>query len=246
MIEKFLDAYELKARVAPGLILSLPLLVVVVYAAPILSSWSIFAASGVCSLALLYGLSLVVRARGGAIEKKLWNSWGGPPSTRFMRHRDATFGKELKQSIEKALATKFPSAPILSPDEEARNPGRADNAIVDAFRQVRQFLRQNDPDGLWSKLNIEYGFCRNLLGSRMIWAGISLAAMLFAIVFAMQTGSPALNPASAICFLTLACSIYVGWFVLPSTVKRIGDTYAETAWMSFLQNSSQNATAAGK
>jgi len=44
MIEKFLDAYEMKARVAPGLILSLPLLVVVVYAAPILSSWSIFAA----------------------------------------------------------------------------------------------------------------------------------------------------------------------------------------------------------
>ena len=234
MIEKFLDAYELKARVAPGLILSLPLLVVVVYAAPILSSWSIFAASGVCSLALLYGLSLVVRARGGAIEKKLWNSWGGPPSTRFMRHRDATFGKELKESIEKALATKLTAAPILSPDEEARNPESADKAIVDAFRQVRQLLRQNDPDGLWFKLNVEYGFCRNLLGSRTIWAGISLAAMVFAIVFAQQTGSSPVNAASAICLLSLVCSIYTGWFVLPNTVKRIGETYAEAAWMSFL------------
>jgi hypothetical protein len=163
-----------------------------------------------------------------------------------MRHRHATFGKDLKQSIEKALAIKFPSAPILSPDEEARNPRRADNAIVDAFRQVREFLRQNDPDALWSKLNIEYGFWRNLLGSRMIWAGISLAAMLFAIVFAMQTGARALNLASAICFLSLVCSIYVGWFVLPNTVKRIGDTYADTAWMSILQHSSQKAAAAGK
>jgi hypothetical protein len=209
--------------------------VVAVYAAPILSSWSIFAASGVCSLALLYGLSLVVRARGGAIEKALWKSWGGPPSTRFMRHRDDTFGEDLKRSIEKALAAEFPAARILPPEEEARNPERADNAIVDAFRQVRQCLRQKDPDGLWSKLNVEYGFCRNLLGSRMIWAGTSLAATVFAAVFALKTGSGPLNPASAICFLSLLCSVYVGWVVLPTTVRRIGDTYAETAWMAFLQ-----------
>ncbi len=212
------------------------MLVVAVYSAPILSSWSIFAASGVCSLALLYGLGLVVRARGGAIEKPLWNTWGGPPSTRFMRHRDATFGEDMKQSIQKALATKFPAARILSPEEEARNPERADKAIVDAFRQVRQYLRQSDPDGLWFKLNVEYGFCRNLLGSRIIWAGISLAATVFAVVFAMRTGSGPINPASAICFLSLACSVYVGWFVLPNSVKRVAETYAETAWMAFLQH----------
>jgi hypothetical protein len=235
MIEKFLDAYELKARVAPGLILALPMLVVAVYAAPILSSWSIFAASGVCSLALLYGLSLVVRARGGAIEKALWNTWGGPPSTRFMRHRDGTFGEDMKQSIQKALATKFPAARILPPDEEARNPelirqlsmrsGRFASISGRATRTV-----------CGSKLNVEYGFCRNLLGSRMIWAGISLAATVFAVVFAMRTGSGPINPASAICFLSLACSVYVGWFVLPNSVKRVAETYAETAWMAFLQH----------
>jgi hypothetical protein len=236
MIEKFLDAYELKARVAPGLILALPMLVVAAYGAPILSSWSIFAASGVCSLALLYGLSLVVRARGRAIEQALWNTWGGPPSTRYMRHRDGTFGEAMKKSIQEALAAKFPAAQILPPDEEARNPERADKAIVDAFRQVRQYLRQSDPDGLWFKLNVEYGFCRNLFGSRMVWAGISLAATISAVVFAMRNGSGPINPASAICFLSLVCSVYVGWFVLPDSVRRVAETYAETAWMAFLQH----------
>jgi hypothetical protein len=64
MIEKFLDPYELKARIAPGLIVVLPVLVTAVYFAPILSSWPIFAATSMCTLALLYGLSHVVRARG--------------------------------------------------------------------------------------------------------------------------------------------------------------------------------------
>lgn len=38
MIEKFLDPYEIKARIAPGLILSIAVLVDVVYTAPLLSN----------------------------------------------------------------------------------------------------------------------------------------------------------------------------------------------------------------
>jgi hypothetical protein len=147
MIEKFLDPYELKARIAPGLILMLPFLAAATYAAPVLSSWSLFAAGSVCTLALLYGLSLVVRVRSKAIEPHLWDAWGGPPSTRFMRYRDSTFGPDLKLSIQGALAREF-SARLLNPSDEAKHPGRADMAIFDAFRHVRQYLRQHDPGGL--------------------------------------------------------------------------------------------------
>src|SRR5262245_2042059 len=115
MIDKFLDPYELKAGIAPGVILVLPILVDSAYATPMLSSWSMFAASGVCTLALLYGLSLVVRARGAAIEETLWESWGGPPSTRFLRHRDITFGVELKSSMWRALSSTF-SVQIATPE----------------------------------------------------------------------------------------------------------------------------------
>lgn len=234
MIEKFLDPYELKARIAPGLILVLPLLADGIYAAPILSSWPIFAASGVCTLALLYGLSLLVRAGGEGIEPTLWDSWGGPPSTRFMRHRDSTFGAELKLSIQSTLAKMF-SARLLTPDAEAQDPDRADKAILDAFRHVRQYLRQHDPDGLWFKHDIEYGFCRNLLGCRVMWAVISVCATFFAIAYAAKTGAGLLNPASGIGCLSLLCAAYVGWLVLPRATKRAGDAYAESAWMAFLR-----------
>ena len=235
MIENLLDAYELKARVAPGLIVALAPLVDVFFIARVLSNLPIFAASGLCSLALVYALGLFARSRGKAIEPELWKRWGGPPSTRLLRRWDSTFGDDLKGSIRSALVSKL-SVRLLTPDEEGKNPERADKAIIDAFTQVRQYLRQHDPDGLWSKNNAEYGFCRNLLGCRVEWAVLALAAGVFAAIYGAKVGPGLLSPASAFGILSFVCAIYFGWAVLPNATKRIADRYAELAWMAFLES----------
>ena len=173
MIDKFLDPYELKARIVPGLLLALAVLVDLVFAAPVLSSLPIFAATGICSLALVYFLGNFARARGRAIEPELWKRWGGPPSTRLLRHRDSLFGDDLKESVRGALVRTL-SVRLMTADEEAKDSERADKVIVDAFRQVRQYLQHHDPDGLWQKQNIEYGFCRNLMGCRVAWSFLRL------------------------------------------------------------------------
>ncbi len=234
MIEKFLDPYEIKARIAPGIILALAVLVDVAYIAPVLSSLPIFAATGVCSLALVYGLGNFARSRGGAVEPELWKVWGGPPSTRFLRHRDSFFGDDLKASIRNAVVSTF-SVRLLTSTEEGNNPELADKTIVDAFRLVRQYLRQHDPGGLWQKHNTEYGFCRNLLGCRMAWAVLSLLAFAFSAVNAVRTGEGVINPASAVAVLSFASAVYIGWVVLPGATKRGADGYAESAWMAFLR-----------
>ena len=36
-------------------------------------------------------------------------------------------------------------------------------------------------------------------------------------------------------FLSLVASLYVGWAVLPGATKRVGESYAESACVSFLQ-----------
>jgi len=238
MIEKLLDEYELKARVAPGLIVALPVLVDAVYAAPILASWPIFAAGSICSLALIYALGHLARARGEAIEPELWNRWGGPPSTRFLRHRDSSFARDLKAAVRKAVTRKF-SLTLLTSDEETSEPGRADKAIVDAFRQVRQYLRQRDPSGLWYKHGVEYGFSRNLLGCRVLWVIVALAATFFAGVHGLRTNAGFLNPATTITSLAVVCAWYIGWAVLPEATKRIADGYAELAWIAFLRLSEE-------
>jgi hypothetical protein len=232
MGNNFLDAYELKARVAPGLILALPVIADAVYAVPNLSSWPIFTTGSLCSLALLYGLSQVVRARGEAIEVELWASWGGPPSTRFMRHRDRKFTEDLKASIAQALKKEF-GARLLLREEEASNGVQADKVIDDAFRQVRQLLRERDPDGLWFKHNMDYGFCRNLLACRWLWVFIALASTAFAAIYSWKTSGNVFNLASVTGALSLICAAYVGWVVLPDATRRVADGYTEAAWTAF-------------
>lgn len=234
MIKKIVDRYHWEARVAPGLILALPVLVVTVYAAPILSNWPIFATSGAFGVALLYGWGYVVGARGSATESKLWDGWDGPPSTRLMRHRDGTIGEETKSSIRQALANRFLSH-LPSPEKEAADPRLADKVISDSFREVRAYLRKHDPDGLWFQHNVEYGFSRNLLACRGLWVVIASIATAIAAFYGARTGRGIVNPASAICLLSLLCAVWVGWYVLPTATKHSADEYAESAWMAFLE-----------
>jgi hypothetical protein len=234
MIEKYLDSYELKARDVPGLILVFPVLIDALYAAPILNSWPIFTASGICGFALVYALGHVARALGERTESSLWASWGGPPSTRFMRHRDPFFGDNLKRLIYEYLAKEL-STPLLSEEEEAHHPKQADKEIEDAFRRVRDYLRVKDPKGLWFSHNVEYGFSRNLLGCRVLWVIVSAAATAFAVLYGIKTGHGPLNPAAVMDCLALLCALYVGWSVLPGATKLVANGYAEAAWLAFLR-----------
>jgi hypothetical protein len=218
-----------------------------VFDAPVLANWPIFAASSLFSIALLYGLGNIVRALGESMEVELWRNWDGPPSTRYLRHRDRTFGSALKTSLRYAIEQQF-GIHLLSADEELKNRGDADRAIADAFVRVRQYLRKRDSDGLWSKHNAEYGFSRNLLACRVLWVVVSLCACIFAGFFAAKTGASVLNPAVAIGIISLICAVYVGWFLLPNATKKIAEGYAESAWMAFLDNrepSESKATTTG-
>lgn len=233
MIEKFLDPYEMKARIAPGLILSVAVLVDVIFTVPVLSNVPIFAATSVFSLALIYGLGNFARACGASVQAKLWDEWGGEPSTRFLRLRDNHFGDGLKASIRSEITRRF-AVQLQSPDEEAKNPEFADREIVDAFRRVRSYLRQKNADGLWQKQNIEYGFCRNLLGCRLPWIFFSVLALAFALGNAIRNSQNLVNPGTSVGCLSLICAVYVGWFLLPTATKKVAEAYAESAWMAFL------------
>lgn len=239
MFEKWLDSYELKARVAPGLVLVVPLMVDGLYAAPILSNWPVFTASSAVGLALLYALGLLVRSLGERVQPQLWTSWGGPPSTRMVRHRDNRFGDHLKDLIYQSLSGEL-SVDLLSDDEEAKNPSRADKEIEDAFRQVREYLRANDPHGLWTSHNAEYGFYRNLLGSRGLWSIVALGSAIFAALYGVRHGSGPANPASLINAICFGFAIYLGWGVLPSATREAGEQYAESAWLAFLRKAQES------
>jgi len=228
------DEYELKARTAPGLIVALPIIADVLLVVPSISNWGILTASGVCGVALIYGLGRVAQARGEKIEQHLWNSWGGPPSTRFIRDNDTTFTPELKQTIRDAVRMKL-SATLPKAHSELKNGESADQVRFDVFRRVRQYLRMHDPRGLWHRHNIEYGFCRNLLGCRQLWLAVASIATVMALAYGVRGKAGIVNPASAVGLLSTISAAYLGWWLLPGATKRCAENYAESAWMSFIE-----------
>jgi hypothetical protein len=237
----WLDPYEIRARMAPAAIISLPLAISIMTIASVISDklTELILGSGFVLVVFVYALSFLVRYFGRKIEDDLWDSWGGAPSTRLNRWRDLTFRDDLKQQLHDAVGNHC-GIKLSSREEERNNPQKADEQIVQAFLQVKAMVRQDDPEGIWTKHNAEYGFHRNLLGSRSLWLAFSIigiaacGAALYLKNDAILTFSLALN------ILLATVSILGGWYFLPKMIKNSAERYAESIWNSFLVYAKRN------
>ncbi len=232
------DAYELRARLTPALIVTSPFLLVAgAVAPPTLSNALASSASGLIFLALLYLFSFLVREAGRRIESSLWRSWGGPPSTIVLTESDETFSAQTKQEIFDALSS-------VMHIQGAIQPGwaRAAGPVQDAFSKVRQFIRQHDPAGLWARHNAEYGFLRNLLGAWWLWLiNCSIAALACGAVWYYRGGEvPAALAWGGAALAVVAISARS--VILPKAVRSAAFRYAESAWLSFLTQSKAKST----
>lgn len=164
LFELITDPYERKARVTPGLLVSLPVLVplLCVYGPkhPILTALlGLLAGCGA-----IYALGSVARVRGKRLEERLVRRWGGMPTTLALRHRDTFLDNVSKQHIhafvQKNLGIKVPSA-----DEERASPEQADDVYIGATRRMRELTRS---DKRLLRENIAYGFHRNMVAMKRV------------------------------------------------------------------------------
>lgn len=228
------DSYEIRARIAPSIIVSFPL-VVTLYslALDIPSSWDWLLGASLFALAFVYGFSFLVRHLGKRIEPDLWKSWGGAPSVRFLRWRDDFFDEALTSQMHSAVSLLCQRG-LPSPNEEREAPKTGDEKIDQAFKQVRAIVRREDQEKLWDKHNAEYGFNRNLLGSREVWMLISILGVVICGVAYFVQPSEVLIGALILNGLCLCFAIFFGRWLLPKTTKEAADRYAESVWSCFL------------
>lgn len=230
----FFDPYELRARIAPSLIVSLPAVVsLYVGVTPLVEGWPSLLGAGTLLAVASYGFSFVVRHLGKSIERDLWTQWDGAPSIRFARWRDGKFGDQPKQRIHQAVAGVC-GIQLMTRKAEAQDPLSTDKLIEDAFRQVRAILQARDKDGLWYKHNAEYGFVRNLLGSRKLFLSISVLGGVVCGFLARYTGETVYIVGAFLNLFFAALSLVLGWWLLPPIIKDCADRYAETCWMSLV------------
>lgn len=231
--QEFIDGYDWKARLIPTAILLLPLFCTLYSFFPrLLGSALPLAGSSVLAFALIYLASMVFRDRGVRYARQFWEERGGMPSTRFGRMGDSFLSPGQKSRIQVMVLKRF-GIRLLSWDEEREYPALADRKIMEAFREIKEFLRRCEGCSLVEKHGAEYGFARNLCGSRMTFVAQAVGGI---VVCGCRDNWPhwTFTAGSLANLILLIVWIPFAWLILPRMMMLTADTYAGRAWVTFL------------
>ena len=239
---QFTDPYTLRARIAPALIVALPVSLVIF---ALLPEIPLFVTAFTGILGAVGGTAIfsqVGRERGRKKEPSLWKSWDGPPTTRLLRHRhllgDITLAPELRRQVEEWIGY-----PLPTEQEEEADPEWADTKYVEAVTSLRDATRDTSKFPLVFAENANYGFRRNLWGLRLIGTPVAIVLSLFVWAQLVLTiwGRPwpdpwwdvFVNPDSAVVIrlaVAIASTILVVFWIFwvkSSWVKVVANAYAE-------------------
>lgn len=229
------DPYERKARVIPGLLVALPLLVPLlsVYGAkhPVLTG--VIGLLGGCGA--IYALASVARGRGKMLEEALVKKWGGIPTTIALRHRDNFLDSVSKQRYHAAITAKL-GIVMPTAEEESADHDKADDTYIGATKRLRELTRSNKQ--LLLKENIAYGFHRNMLAMKPVGILSCLLGVLYGLLIAkiLQVTPPHFYPENiadpglaAGLTLLISIALLATWLLYfdQGAVRRMGFVYAE-------------------
>ena len=221
------DHYSFRARLQPALLTLLPCAIgVFAWTGPLVgwesALWTLFGTAGGT-----YFLAILARNFGKQIEPGLWQSWGGAPTTQFLRHSGPAnpvsrerWHKQLSKLLEKTLPTE---------QEEAADPVRADNVYGAAVKLLIGKTRDTKTYPLVYKENVLYGFCRNLYAMKaagIIFSLLAIFSSCIAGVWLIYLSEPKLAP--WVC--AAANMLFLVWWVFvinPTWVRVPAFAYAE-------------------
>lgn len=226
-LSHLLDYYSLRARLYPSLLALFPGALAIFAWTGVGPHWESAIWTTFGTIGGTFLLAVLARNAGRAVEPDLWKSWGGPPTTEFLRHSgpaNPLLRARWHKSMGKLLGVPFPSA-----EDEAADPGKADDIYQAAVRLLINKTRDTKKYPLVFKENITYGFCRNLLGLR--WIGFSFAlvgTLVCALAGLMPTASK--SPAFMAWTLALTCMAFLLFWIFavkPGLVRVPAVAYTE-------------------
>ena len=236
-----MDQYTLRSRVLPSLWVMLPLGVLLFMWMP---SDSLPAGSLIGIIGTGGGVALLAqvgRDEGKKKEPALWESWGGPPTTRLLRFRESPNRVVLDQwraKLEKLMGGLLPSE-----EEEAEDPAGADQQYEAAVGFLREATRDASKFPLVFAENVNYGFRRNLWGLKPYALVVALLSTIGSWgVFLSSVGLPPTESwldnvlrdpdgitITRIVGLILHMAVIVVWLrvITPQWVRTAAEAYAQ-------------------
>jgi len=223
------NSYTRRARLEPALITALPLgLATLAWFPTGIVGWGLFwgliAWSGGTAL-----LAQVARDRGKKQEPKLFQSWGGKPTTRFLRHRDVP-NKFILERRHRKLTTLLPDLNIPSANQEHADPQKADEIYEACTAYLLERTRDTKQFPLIFEENCNYGFRRNLWGIRPIGIVLSLLGVTAVLVVIGLDLKKDTMPTPIVLTAALVNILLAGAWVFyfrPEWVRTTAEAYAE-------------------
>ncbi len=222
-----LSKYELRARLAPGMLALLPVGVVVLAFG--LKSDPVIA--GLSSLLVTFGgpfaLVAVVGNLGRSVEPALWKRWGGPPTAQVLRGHGGT-ESDSQRTAWRAAITSVTGVRLLPEEDEVAQPVLAEEQIATAVSSIVYlgYGDREDHDPAVVAENAAYGFERNLYACRWVGRLICLGCLVGTVAAgAIQQRLATLDVGISVALLVL---IAIGWWLVPSAerTKAAGLRYA--------------------
>ena len=163
-----------KARFLPALLVALPLVITGIgLFLKYLVGWkSLYAVAA--SFGFIYLLAELGRRAGALKQEELFKKWGGRPSVDILRQRKSA-NKALVAERHRKLA--LPHLTLPSPEDERRNPKRAEEIYETVGRALIERTRDKQIFPLLFQENCSYGFWRNLWGLKPMGIAASLLAL---------------------------------------------------------------------
>lgn len=220
----WLDDYDRRARLVPGLLAVLPIAIAVVALGardnPVVSTiGGLLSTAGGPVILASY-----VRHRGLALQERLFAEWGGAPTTQRLRWGGPPAEEARRQQLRSRLATTL-AVTFPTENEEAENPVAADSRYIEAVGHLIARSRDVAHFPLVFKENRNYGYERNLLAMKPPALLIAAAAAL-ALVAAAAID---FNRRNSLIGLAAVGGIVAIWLAVPNEtrVRRIADAYAD-------------------
>lgn len=223
------DQYTIRARLLPALIVALPVgLATVAWFPEGIPGWSaiwgLVAWSGGTML-----LAQAGRDAGKRKEALLFMLWGGKPTTRLLRYRDAaniTLLRRRHAKLAALLGIAMPGA-----NEEAANPRASDEVYETCVTFLRDRTRDREQFHLVFEENCNYGFRRNLWGMKPL--GVTLTLLALAAIAAIPVVDAGAHLSARLSTVAVAAVadlvLLLGWLFVftPRWVKVAAEAYAE-------------------
>src|SRR5262245_12100501 len=108
MPTKSFDLYTWYARFIPAVIVLLPAVVAIWLWFPHIAIIERLTAAGLISTILSILLAQIGRDMGVKKQPKLWEKWGGAPTTQILRHRNTAFNTALRSRYHSKLNVLLP------------------------------------------------------------------------------------------------------------------------------------------